>query len=182
MGKVSSTEKAIAYLNVAKAIGVLEPFIVQIAYTALEEQGKRADLKEAQDEVKAAKGKTYDHVRAAIIAAAESDVEAEALAEAFKQGLLAQRLETNTVSPYAGTLRQAVPALREGRVTVEQVNSLDMTKLREACKDEDALVKQALRNGIAKNVKMLTVDELTTLAMQLDELTRERREAKDKKA
>lgn len=167
-----SMEKMIAALALAKAVNVMEPFIVPIASAMRAQAEAQAAAKAESEGAKAVKGKAYNLVRDAIIAAGESDVEPEALRMAFAAGLAQSGVPENTIRPYAGTLKLAATAMREGRVTSEQVRQLDMTGLRDACRSDAEKEIIAIRKAISDNLRKIKAKEtLLALAAEIEALT-----------
>lgn len=153
-------EKMVTALNMGKAVNVLEPFITAIASACIAQSEAAEAAALERNAAKEVKGKAYDHVRKAIIAAAEADdVPVPALAEAFAGGLAVQGVPDNTIRPYASTLKHAALAIRENRVTVEQVNSLQMNDLRNACKSDTEKLLASLRKEIKEAVTRIKPGE-----------------------
>lgn len=154
-------EAAIARVEAAKATSVLTPYIVAIGGMMHGLDGIKAEAAVLRDNAKASGGKVYDKVREAIVAGCESDVHPAALAQAFNDGLLLQGVTPHTSRPYSGTLKAAVTAYREGRISLETVQTKDMEGLRNACKTDEAKRVAELRKKLADYARELTVDELS---------------------
>lgn len=153
-------EAAIARVEAAKATGVLAPFIVAIGGMMHGLDGIKSEQATLRDNAKASGGKVYDKVKAAIVAGCESDVHPAALAQAFSDGLLLQGVSPNTTRPYSGTMKAAVQAYREGRISLETVETKDMEGLRNACKSDEAKLIAELRKTLSDYARELTVSEL----------------------
>lgn len=154
-------EAAIARVEAAKATSVLTPYIVAIGGMMHGLDGIKAEAAQLRDNAKASGGKVYDRVKEAIVAGCESDVHPAALAQAFSDGLLLQGVTPNTSRPYSGTLKAAVTAYREGRISLETVRTKDMEGLRNACKTDEAKRVAELRKKLADYARELSVSELS---------------------
>lgn len=153
-------EAAIARVESAKALEVLNPHIVNIAGRMLHLDDVKQASKGARDEAKEAGGTVYGLVKAAIRDAVESGLHPAALGQAFSDGLILSGVTPNTVRPYSSTLKLAVEAHREGRITLEDVESKDMTGLRNACKAEEDRLAAELRDTLNRYARELNVEEL----------------------
>ena len=149
--------------NFIAAGAVVAPHIPRLLESLKVESDMSALVTQARTEAKAPRIKTYDIVRSVMLEVINSTrAGGEDASEAFRASLVEAGIESNTVSPYATTVKHVVNAARrghpsftnaDGSLKADVILESDMSTVRQLCKTSDEIKRLEMRREVASWAK-----------------------------